>query len=307
MGVRTALVGAGRMGRLHLQALRRTRALRLEAVADPSPDVRAGLASSDLALFGSVEELLGSMEIEAAVVAAPTPTHLELVRTLAGAGVSVLCEKPCGLTEEQARQAGEAAAAAGVVLQIGYWRRFVPSLTRLRERIASGAIGTVLQVSCFQWDERPPSVAFRRSSGGIVVDMGVHEFDMIRWLTGQEIVASAGFAGRTPVGPAVPGDPGSAGLVVTLSGGALGMVSLGRRFPPGDAARVEVIGTGHAEEVWFLRPPGGEAAIVDALVTQAEAFADAVRGGPLVGATAEDAQAALAAAALAQRSIRDVA
>ncbi|HXF38034.1 MAG TPA: Gfo/Idh/MocA family oxidoreductase [Actinomycetota bacterium] len=304
--MRTALVGLGRMGLLHLRALRRTDALRLTAVVDPSPAARAGAAAEGVPAFASVEELLGSIRVDAAVVAAPTPTHLELVRLLAAAGVSVLCEKPCGLTEEEARQAGEAAAAAGVVLQVGYWRRFVPSLARLRDRIASGALGAVMQVGCFQWDERPPSVDFRRSSGGILVDMGVHEFDMLRWLTGQEIVASAGFAGRSFAARTVPGDPESVGVAVALSGGTVALVSLGRRFPAGDAARVEVMGTVAAEDVRFLWPPAGEATLVDALVAQAEAFAAAVRGGAVAGATADDAGAALAAAALAAGSVRDV-
>jgi myo-inositol 2-dehydrogenase/D-chiro-inositol 1-dehydrogenase len=294
------------VGRLHLRALRRTDALRLVAVADPSPTARAEAASERVEAFGSVEELLAARPVDAAVVAAPTPTHLGLIRVLAQAGVSILCEKPCGLTEEEAREAGEAAAAAGVVLQVGYWRRFVPALARLRGRIEAGALGDVIQVSCFQWDERPPPLGFRRSSGGILVDMGVHEFDLLRWLTGQEIVVAAGLAGRVATEPRVPGDPESVGVVVGLSGGAVGVVSLGRRFPPGDAARVQVMGTEGSEEVRFLWPPDGEAALVEALVAQAEAFAAAVRGGPLMGATAGDARAALAAAALAAGGIRDV-
>ena len=305
MGVRTALVGAGRMGRLHLRALGRTEAVRLVGVVDPAPAARREVAAQGFPAYASVAELLAAGRVEAAVVATPTPTHLDLVRVLAAAGVAVLCEKPCGLTEEEARLAGEAAAAAGVVLQVGYWRRFVPSLARLRGRIAAGELGTVVQVHCAQWDARPPSADFLRESGGILVDMGVHEFEMLRWLTGQEVVAATGFASAGGPGPVVPGDRESVGLALALSAGAVGLVSLGRRFPPGDAAWVRVIGTDGVEVVSFLEPPGGEEALVRALVAQAEAFAAAVRGGPLRGATAEDARAALAAAAHAADGMRD--
>ncbi len=112
-----------------------------------------------------------------------------LVRRVAAAGLPILCEKPCGTTAAQAAEAARATAAAGVPLQIAYWRRFVPALRRLRQRIAEGAFGGIYLAACYQWDERAPPASFRADSGGIFVDMGVHEFDQLRWLTGQDIVA----------------------------------------------------------------------------------------------------------------------
>ena len=128
------------------------------------------------------------------------------------------------------------AADAGVVLQIGYWRRFVPALVELRERITAGALGEPAQIWSWQWDEWPPSPAFRARSGGILLDMGVHEFDQVRWLTGQEFndvtAIAASVASETPV----PGDPESVAAVAELSGGAVATVSVGRTAAVPDAA-----------------------------------------------------------------------
>lgn len=301
MGIAVALVGAGRMGRAHLNALGQTQRVRVVAVVDPSSEARSVARAQDLAAFASVEELLRSASVDAAVVAAPTDSHLEVLRTMIGAGLPVLCEKPCGRTPEEAREAGELADRAGVTLQIGYWRRFVPSLIALRERIVRGDLGQPSLISCFQWDERPPPASFRATSGGILVDMGVHEFDQMRWLTGQEIVGTSGFASGVAFDPPVEGDWESVAVAVMLSRGAVGLVSLGRRSPLGETCQVQVIGTQGAEDLPFVSPPDGEATISAALVAQAEAFADAIEGGPMLGAPVEDAVAALEAAFLARK------
>jgi myo-inositol 2-dehydrogenase/D-chiro-inositol 1-dehydrogenase len=156
-----------------------------------------------------------------------------------------------------------------------------------------------------QWDEQPPSAAFRAASGGIAIDMGVHEFDQLRWLTGQEITHVVGVPGRTGARPA-PGrtDPDSAELLARLSG-TVAPVSLGRRFPGGDMCRVEVIGTRRHRDHRFLWPPSGDDSFRLALSAQAAAFAAVVAGGRPQGATAADAVAALVAARRADQALRD--
>ncbi len=291
--LRVAVVGAGRMGRVHLAALERAPSLEAVAVVDPVPEARA---AAGLPGHATVEELLAAGGFDAALIVAPSDLHPELVAAFAGAGVPVLCEKPCGISPEQARAAAAAADAAGVVLQVGYWRRFVPDLVALRERIAAGALGDVFLVSCWQWDEQPPADAFRRHSGGIAVDMGVHELDCIRWLLGQEFEQVAALASGVTAAPPVPGDPDCLQVLAGLSGGAVATVSLGRRFPPGDCCWLEVMGTGGYARSEFMWGAAGERVFHDALVAQAEAFAAAVRGGGRQGAGAQDAERALVAA-----------
>jgi myo-inositol 2-dehydrogenase/D-chiro-inositol 1-dehydrogenase len=188
-----------------------------------------------------------------------------------------------------------------VRLQVGYWRRFVPELRELRERIA-GSPSEISMLMAVQWDGEPPSAEFRdpRSSGGILVDMGVHEFDMLRWLTGQELGAIAGFASNVAWRAPVANDPETVNLVVELSGGTTAVISLARRHPPGDLCRVEVLGGDTAEAITFVRPGDGDAGMAAALQAQAEALAGHATGEP---ALVEDAVEALEAATRASEQL----
>src|SRR5919201_1180232 len=286
------------MGRAHLRALAQA------TNAEPA-GVREELGARGLRTFAHVDDLLAAGDADAAIVAAPTDLHLELVATLAGAGLPVLCEKPCGLRSEETAEAVRLAADAGVVLQIGYWRRFVPALVALRERIAAGALGEPAQIWSWQWDERPPAPAFRARSGGILLDMGVHEFDQIRWLTGQELTdVSAIAAGVTSEEP-VPGDPESVAAVAELSGGAVVTVSLGRRLSVCEGCWVEIVGTeGHAREqfVWGGAGPG---VIHAAVVTQLEAFAAAVHASAAADERAQRGGSDQGGGCLRRRTVDD--
>jgi myo-inositol 2-dehydrogenase/D-chiro-inositol 1-dehydrogenase len=283
------------MGRTHLRALERARGVEPAAVVEPVASLRAELEAAGLRTWPDLEALLSSGGVDAAVIAAPTDLHLELVVRLAAAGLPILCEKPCGLHPDETARAARAAADAGVVLQVGYWRRFVPALVELRKRLRSGAFGVPLLLSCWQWDAQPPPSSFRERSDGILLDMGVHEFDQLRWLTGQDIAGLAAVAsGEAPDGVA---DADGAQVVLTLSGGATGFVSLGRYFPVGDAVWAEAFGTRGHERCDVIDPAEGEMAQLEALRRQAESFAAFAAGkGPCEGATADDAVAALTAA-----------
>lgn len=290
-----AVIGAGRMGRTHLRALARASGVLVVAVVEPIAAVRDELARGGLQTWTSVDELLDAGGFDAVLVAAPTDLHLELVTRFADARLPILCEKPCGLDGEETSQAVRAAVDAGVLLQVGYWRRFVPALVAVREQLLAGAYGAPLFVSCWQWDAEPPAASFRERSGGILHDMGVHEFDQLRWLTGHELVEVAAFA-------AAP-DADSATALVQLDDGTAAVVSLGRMFPHGDCCWLELMGTaGHVRER-FMWGEDGARVFEDALVAQAEAFAAAVRGESPRGATGADAIRAIGAADRAARSL----
>jgi len=290
---RLGLVGAGRMGRVHLRALTDSGAVRVVAVAEPSEANRASLNDTDVALYADVAAMLHAGGLDGVLVAAPSTQHLALVIQLAAAGLPILCEKPCGIMASQAREAAAIADRHAVKLQVAYWRRFVPSLQRLHQRITAGELGNLYFLACYQWDGEPPPVQFNTSSGGIFIDMGVHEFDQIRWLTGQDLTRLHAAASSFSADAA---DPENAQVLCTLSAGSTALVSLGRRYPLGDVCRVEAFGTRDAEDCRFLWPPDGEQVFLHALRRQAEGFAAWVRGGPATGATAHDAVAALDAA-----------
>jgi myo-inositol 2-dehydrogenase/D-chiro-inositol 1-dehydrogenase len=300
---RLGLVGAGRMGQTHLAALAGSTQVRVVAVADSSATARDIVAMPSRKVYNSIEAMLHAGGLDGVLVATPTGMHLPSIRLIAASGLPILCEKPCGLTPAEAREAASCAAAAGVRLQVAYWRRFVPALQRLRSRIAAGEMGGVYFLTSAQWDGAPPSAAFRAGSGGIFVDMGVHEFDQIRWLTGQHITNLHVTIPTTSEDPPIDGDAESAQVLCGLSGGSTALVSLGRRFPLGDVCRVEVYGTRDFADCRFLWPPDADAVFQTALRRQAEAFAAAGSGG----AGAEDAVAALIAAAQASRSLPSLA
>ncbi|WFE36090.1 Gfo/Idh/MocA family oxidoreductase [Micromonospora sp. WMMD975] len=297
---RLALVGAGRMGRHHLAALAGNRTVRIGHVVDPVPAARAAVTAAGLRAYPSVSDLLAETVPDGLLVTAPTGRHGELAAAAAKAGVPVLCEKPAGLDAAEAAEAGRVAATAGIGFQVAYWRRYVPELRRLRERIAGGDLGEVLFVAASQWDGEPPAAAFRTGSGGIFVDMGVHEFDQIRWLTGQDIVRVAAQPAGPVTDPAVRGhDVDSAQALLGLAAGGTALVSLGRHFPGGDMATVEVFGTRGHQRLMFLDPADGDATMYAALARQAEDFAELVRTGRSAGAGVADAVAVLDAAHLA--------
>jgi myo-inositol 2-dehydrogenase / D-chiro-inositol 1-dehydrogenase len=303
---RLGLIGAGRMGRTHLASIGESSLVAVTGIAEPSPAARAAIASTGVAIFASPAELLAAGDLDGVLIAVPTDQHVGVLGQVMAAGLPALCEKPCGLSVTEASTCARIAASAGLVLQVAYWRRFVPALADLRQRMLGGDLGDILAVNCYQWDAAPPPAEFRGSSGGIFVDMGVHEFDQVRWLTGQEFTtvkvanSAAGPAARGgTAGGAVADDPDCAQLVAELDGGSTAVVSLGRWHPAGDSCRVEVFGTKGTSSLPFLDPVGGETVFHHALRLQAEDFARSAAAGESSGATVDDAIAALRIAGLA--------
>lgn len=291
------------MGQVHLAALQSSEEIELAGVVEPFADTRERLKAGGIRVHESVEELLGGTAPDGALIAAPSDQHPALVAQFASAGIPMLCEKPLGVRTQDTERAAQIAADAGVLLQIGYWRRFVPELQRLRERIVTGALGQIGQLSCMQWDQQLPSEQFRSHSGGIMVDMGVHEFDQARWLLGQEFQ----WIEATPAGPSEsprpPSDPDSATVLAGMSGGAAITISLGRWFPHEDSCWLEIWGTDGYERIPFMWDSRGDEVFRRSMRFQAEAFASTVRGGVRQGASGEDAIAAQAAAAQAAEAL----
>jgi myo-inositol 2-dehydrogenase / D-chiro-inositol 1-dehydrogenase len=310
---RLGLIGAGRMGRTHLRGLAGSERVAVTAIAEVSEATRRTVPDVGAPVYPGIAEMLDAEALDGVLIVVPTDRHLRVITEVAARGLPILCEKPCGLAVAQTQAAVAETQAAGVPFQVAYWRRYVPALRALREAIASGELGTVHLVACYQWDDRPPSDEFRAHSGGIFIDMGVHEFDEMRWLTGQDLGSMAAIASGVVPGGLVRHAPGeeprrsadvdSAQVLVELSGGGSGLVSLGRFHPAGDMARAEAFGTKGTARCDFLDPAEGEQAQLAALRLQAESFADFASGGPCTGATGADAVAALDAATRAGAAI----
>jgi myo-inositol 2-dehydrogenase/D-chiro-inositol 1-dehydrogenase len=293
---RIGLIGGGRMGQTHLRALATSDDVVVTCVVEPHPETAAKLREFGLHVHETVPDLLTVGGVDGVLIAAPTDRHLGLVEQVAQAGLPILCEKPCGLTAAQARAAGEAARRHAVVLQVAYWRRFIPALQDLRARITSGGMGAVHMTVCAQWDQAPPPTQFRSHSGGIFIDMGVHEIDQLRWLTGCEVTDVHAVAYPTLEDPDAVGDADSVQALLTMSDGGAALVSLGRFHPDGDMVAAEMFGSRDHVRIAVLDATDGEGPQLAALRRQAEAFARHTRGGAQEGAGIDDAEMALVVA-----------
>jgi myo-inositol 2-dehydrogenase/D-chiro-inositol 1-dehydrogenase len=286
---RFGLIGGGRMGRTHLRGLKDSTEVEIVAVTEPAENAAAGLREQGLPVFATADDMFAGSELDGVLIAVPTPQHIDTTRNALEAGLPVLCEKPFGLVPDDARAAGTLARDNGLALQIAYWRRFVPQLSTLRADLADGRYGNVHFLVCSQWDEAPPPLSFRNDSGGIYIDMGVHEIDQTLWLLGQDFDEITTQSFPTIEDPGVQNDPDSTQALVMLSGGASAVISLGRFYKGGDIVSVTLFGSKDHTRFDVVSPETGEAPQLHALMLQAEAFARHVRGAPQEGTTAEEA------------------
>ena len=277
------------MGRTHLRALDGSTEVTVVAGTEPVETAAAPLREQGLAVYPTVEEMFAESELDGVLIAVPTPQHIDTTRKALEAGLPVLCEKPFGLVPDDARAAGKLASEKSLALQIAYWRRFVPQLSTLRSDLADGKYGTVHFLVCSQWDEAPPPLSFRNDSGGIYIDMGVHEVDQTRWLLGQDFTDVKAQVFPTTEDPGAQNDVDSAQALVMLSGGTSTVISLGRFYEGGDIVSIELYGSRGHTRFDVVSPETGEGPQLHALRLQAEAFARHAGGAAPEGATAEEA------------------
>jgi myo-inositol 2-dehydrogenase/D-chiro-inositol 1-dehydrogenase len=277
------------MGRTHLRALKDSTEVTVVAVTEPVAASAAQLHEQSLAVYPTVEEMFAGSELDGVLIAVPTPQHIETARKALEAGLPVLCEKPFGLVPEEAREMGKLADDRGLALQIAYWRRFVPELVSLRNDLADGKYGNAHLLVCSQWDEAPPPIAFRQDSGGIYIDMGVHEIDEMLWLLGQDFAEVKAQVFPTTEDPDAQNDVDSTQALVMLSGGTSAALSLGRFYEGGDVVSVALFGSKGHTRFDVVSPETGEAPQLQALKLQAEAFARHAGGSVPEGTTAEEA------------------
>ena len=248
-------------------ALEGSKQVTVVAVTEPVEAAAALLREQGLAVYPTAEEMFADSELDGVLIAVPTPQHIDTARRSLEAGLPVLCEKPFGLVPDEARTIGKLASEQGLALQIAYWRRFVPQLTTLRNDLADGKYGAVHFLVCSQWDEAPPSLSFRHDSGGIYIDMGVHEIDQTLWLLGQDFTEVKTQVFPTTEDPGAQNDVDSAQALVMLSGGTSTVISLGRFYEGGDIVSVELYGSKGHTRFDVVSPETGEGPQLHALQT----------------------------------------
>jgi myo-inositol 2-dehydrogenase / D-chiro-inositol 1-dehydrogenase len=242
--LRIGLLGAGRIGRIHGGNVAAHPRARLVAVADASREAARDLAEATGAGVAEVDAVVDSADIDALVICTPTDTHADFIERGARAGKAIFCEKPVSLDAERTRACLRVVEETGTVLMIGFNRRFDPSFSTLRRRIQDGEIGEVELVTILSRDPSPPPPDYLARSGGLFRDMMIHDFDMARFLLGEEPVEVHAVASCL-VDPAIrrAGDVDTAAVMMKTTSGRIAQISNSRRATYGYDQRIEVHGS----------------------------------------------------------------
>ena len=246
--VNVGLVGAGRIGRLHAEHLAyRVPQAELLTVSDIIPEA-AQRCAADLGIPTATPDHRVIMEdpnVEAVVICSSTDTHSQMIEEAAAAGKHIFCEKPIDFDLARIDRALAAVDEAGVKLQIGFNRRFDPNFKRVRDLVAGGQVGELHILRITSRDPSPPPIEYVKVSGGIFLDMTIHDFDMARYLAGSEvdeIYAAGGVMVDPEIGRA--GDIDTAVITLRFQNGVVGTIDNSRQAVYGYDQRVEVFGSG---------------------------------------------------------------
>jgi len=249
MRIRVGLIGAGRMGKVFAHTLAFTVSeVDLVAVADIDPktsqEVAARYGIRDH--YTDYQELLKREDIDAVVVVTPTATHAEVIKAAAAAGKHIFSEKPLAQSLAMCDAAIAAVSSAGVKLQLGFMRRFDPAYVMAKKKIEEGVIGTPVMFRSTSRDPKRTSLDFarRENSGGLIMDMGVHDFDLARWLMGSEVVR-VHTEGGCLVYPELNdvGDIDNAMINLKFANNTIGNIDVSRNAVYGYDIRTEVLGS----------------------------------------------------------------
>jgi len=239
-----ALFGAGRIGKIHAGNLARQPGVRLKYVVDVNAAAAGELAQKYGAQVASADQVFGDAAVKAVVIGSSTDTHAELMRRAAAAKKAIFCEKPVDLSLGRARECRAAVVEAGVPCLIGFQRRYDPTFAAIHERLAAGEIGEPEMLVVTSRDPGAPPVEYLKVSGGIFKDMLIHDFDIFRWILGDE-AASVYATGSCLTDPVVAsvGDIDSTAVAIRTKKGRLALINTSRRAAYGYDQRFEVLGS----------------------------------------------------------------
>lgn len=243
--IAVAFLGAGRMGLTHLQNLAGIPGVRVQVVADTNLEAArrgAALAQAER-VSDDPEAALGAADVDAVLICTPTNTHAALIEAAVHAGKAVWCEKPVALSLAETKRVAATVAAGGQPAMIGFMRRFDPGYAAARRAIAAGELGRVERFRALSCDYTPPPVDYVATSGGIFVDMSVHDFDLARFLVGEVAEVSAWGGLLIEPGYAAANDVDTAVALLRFQNGALGTLEATRRTTWGYDIRTEVAGS----------------------------------------------------------------
>ena len=322
MVLRIAILGAGRIGQVHASAVASVPGAKLMAVAEPFADAARAVQAAHGCDIREIDDIAGSDDVDAVVICTPTDTHADLIEQFVRAGKAVFCEKPIDLDVRRVRACLDVVQAENGRLMLGFNRRFDPDFVALKAAIDQGSIGEVEMVSLTSRDPGAPPPDYITRSGGIFRDMTIHDFDVARWLLGEEVVsvqAAASVLTDPKIGEL--GDYDTANVILTTATGKLCSITNTRRAAYGYDQRIEVHGSSGAvsarnqheanieiaDAEGYHRPPLLNffmTRYVAAYASEIAAFVQAVASGTDIPTTGEDGLRALELADAALQSVQ---
>jgi myo-inositol 2-dehydrogenase/D-chiro-inositol 1-dehydrogenase len=324
--IRFGVLGAGRIGKIHIANLaQRIPGVEVMAVSDVmEQELSAVAAKYEIRVtYPLYLQVLEMPEIEAVAICAPTDMHYQMILDAAAAGKHIFCEKPLDLAVEKIAHINEFVDRCGVRLMVGFNRRFDPNFRKVRETVTSGKIGEPQILRITSRDPAPPPESYIRASGGLFLDMTIHDFDMARFLMGHEVTEVYARAGVL-VDPVFEkaGDWDTAIVNLTFENGAMGAIDNSRKAVYGYDQRVEVFGSAGMVAVANNTPDtsvvadrqGVHSALPlhfflerysDSYLNEMQAFVDAIRRSEPCPVDGHDGLTAVRVALAATKSARE--
>jgi myo-inositol 2-dehydrogenase/D-chiro-inositol 1-dehydrogenase len=323
MTLRFGLLGAGRIGKVHAKAVTANPKAKLVAVADAMAPAAQAISDQYGCEVRTIAQILAASDIDAVVICTPTDTHADLIEQFTNAGKAVFCEKPIDLSLDRVKACLKVVRANKGTLMVGFNRRFDPHFMAVRAEIDKGSIGTVEMVTITSRDPGAPPLDYIARSGGIFRDMTIHDFDMARFLLGEEVAEVSAMA-AVLVDPAIgkAGDSDSVQVMLKTSTGKMALISNSRRATYGYDQRIEVHGSKGVVSAENQRPVSIELAngsgytrpplhdffmtrYTEAYAAEIAAFIEAVGTKKAAAPSGEDGLAALALAEAALLSVKE--
>jgi myo-inositol 2-dehydrogenase / D-chiro-inositol 1-dehydrogenase len=242
--IRFGVIGAGRIGKVHSATIASNPKAKLAYIADAVPAAADALAKQHGAKVASVEDIMKATDVDAVLIGSPTGFHAEQIQAAANNGKSIMCEKPVSLSVDAIHETLKVVEKNKSTLMIGFNRRFDPNFAELESRIRKGAVGDVEIVTVISRDPNPPPPSYVKGSGGLFRDMMIHDFDMARFLMGEEFVVVQAL-GSSLVDKAIgeAGDVDTAAVQMQTASGRIAVITNSRRATYGYDQRMEVHGS----------------------------------------------------------------
>ena len=242
--LKVGIIGCGRIGAVHGHSIKTLSNARTVAVSDPFVESAEKLAASLGAEVRESEAIISASDVDAVIIATPTTTHYDLIHSAARAGKAIFCEKPIDMSADRIRDCMKVVEENDVAFMTGFNRRFDANFANIQARIAAGEVGDVELLTILSRDPSPPPIEYVKTSGGIFRDMMIHDFDMARFLLGEEPV-SIYATGSALVDPAIgeADDVDTAAVTLKTASGKICQISNSRRATYGYDQRLDVHGS----------------------------------------------------------------